>query len=135
MSCMSTDSGLNCLLNELYQVKVGRVTNKCQPDHIRDILRTVCPKIQATSCLSSPHYLIGRRRSVKHLDRRLVDGRRTALCSEDEVDSEASHADRPRLLWFCGLWQGRRQADAGNRKTTTKQGHPAACAGLPPPLP
>ena len=91
---------------------------------------TVCPKILATSCLSSPHHLIGRRRCVTHLDGKLVDwmvgGRRST------TKMRLTARQSMRLGPVCCGFTAREEA---GHKTTTKRSHPAACASLPRPLP
>ena len=58
------------------------------------------------------------------------DGRRAALNSEDEVDSEASHAAGFCMLWFYGKGGGRRQ---NHNKAGPSCLLP--CDSSPPPLP
>ena len=68
----------------------------------------VCPKILATSCLSSPHHLIRRCRRVKHLDGKLVDsmvgGRR--LTAETRWTPRQATLLGPVCCGFVGCGKG-----------------------------
>ena len=80
-------------------------------------LNTVCPKILATSCLSSPHHLIGRRRCVTHLDGKLVDWMVGGRRSTTKMRLTARQATRlgPTCCGFvvCGKRAGRLAQAAG----------------------
>ena len=78
---------------------------------------TVCPKILATSCLSSRHHLIGRRRCVTHLDGKLVDWMVGGRRSTTKMRLTARQATRlgPTCCGFvvCGKRAGRLAQAAG----------------------